>query len=383
MFGLLGVVAVRRQSAARTRAAAGAPTGPVPVSATFSREGEMGVYVSALGSVTPVYTVMVHSRVDGQLVSVNYQQGDLVHEGEVLVEIDPRPFEAQLLQAQGQYERDKALLENALLDLKRYQTAFTKNAVPEQTVATAQATVHQDQGTVKLDQALVDNARLQLSYCRISSPITGRVGLRLVDPGNIVHATDTNPMVIVTQVQPITVVFSVAEDYLPQIQQQLRKGQRLAVEALDRSQQHKLADGYVEALDNLIDPSTGTLKLRARFQNDQGDLFPNQFVNIRLLVDTLRDVTLVPGPTVQRNSQGAFVYLIKTNQTVALQAVQPLATEGDLTAVKGLEPGQRIAADNFNRLQEGARVSLRQSSAGTNSSPANAFSKNLRFGEMQ
>ncbi len=378
LFGLVIFVAIRRQGKAKQAGTAAASPAPIPVTVIAARQGDMGIYVNGLGSVTPVYTVMVRSRVDGQLMSVNYRQGELVREGDLLVEIDPRPFQAQLLQAQGQYERDKALLENALIDLKRYQTAYLKNAVPEQTVATQQATVHQDQGTVKLDQALVETAQLQLTYCRITSPISGRVGLRLVDPGNIVHATDTNPLVVVTEVQPITVIFSVAEDYLPQIQEQLRQGRRLLVEAFDRSQQFKIAEGYVEALDNLIDPSTGTLRIRALFQNEQAALFPNQFVNARLLVNTLQNVTLVPGPAVQRNSQGAFIYVVKPDHTIAVQPVQPLAADGAWAAVKGVAPGQTIATDNFNRLQQGSKVALRSSPPPTNPGVQHGLTQNAQ-----
>ena len=290
--------------------AGGMGQGPLMVATATAKKGDIGVYVSALGLVTPVNTVAVRSRVDGQLVEVHYKEGQMVHSGDALVEIDARPFEAALAQAEGQLARDMALLENARLDVQRYQEAFAKNAIPKQQLDTQVATVHQYEGATKLDRAQVDNAKVQLAYCHIKAPISGRVGLRLVDSGNIVHGNDTNPLVVITQLEPITVIFSVAEDYLPQIQQQLRKGQRLVVDAFDRAQQKKIATGKLEALDNQIDPSTGTVKLKAVFSNEDDALFPNQFVNARLLVDTHHDVTLVPNPIIQRNAQGRFVYLL-------------------------------------------------------------------------
>src|SRR5215472_6149440 len=319
---LLGIVIglVHRHKTVQTNRAKPA-SGPPPVQVTTAvvRKGEIGVYVNALGVVTPVPTVMVKSRVDGQLMSVNYVEGQMVHEGDSLVEVDPRPFQAQLTQAEGQLARDKALLENAHVDLDRYQTAYSKNAIPKQQLDTQHATVHQYEGTVKFDQGQVDNARLQLNYSHITAPISGRVGLRLVDAGNIVHATDTNPLAVITQLKPITLIFSVAEDYLPQIQQQLNLGKKLVVEAYDRAQQNKLATGSLLTLDNQIDTTTGTVKLKALFTNEDNALFPNQFVNARLLVNTEGDATVVPSVAVQRNAQGAFVYVVQTNETVAMR----------------------------------------------------------------
>jgi multidrug efflux system membrane fusion protein len=293
-------------------------------------------------------------------MNVNYVEGQMVHAGDSLLEIDPRPYQAQLTQAEGQLARDKALLENARVDLDRYQIAYSKNAIPKQQLDTQVATVHQYEGTVRLDEGQVDNARLQVTYSHITAPISGRVGLRLVDPGNIVHATDANPLAVITQLQPITVIFSVAEDYLPQIQQQLLHGQKLVVEAYDRTQQRKLATGTLLTLDNQIDTTTGTVKLKALFPNEDSSLFPNQFVNARLLVSTEHEATLVPTAAIQRNAQGAFVYLVQTNQTVAMRSVSVGTADAGVTAVEGLEPGEVIAADNFNRLQEGAKVMPRQ-----------------------
>jgi multidrug efflux system membrane fusion protein len=354
------VLALRRHGTSQTRAAKIRSALPaVQVSPSIARKGDIGVYVNALGTVTPIYTVQVKSRVDGQLVTVNYGEGQMVKTGDLLVEIDPRPFQAQLTQAEGQLARDRALLENANVDLERYQIAYRSNAIPKQQLDTQVATVHQYEGTVKFDQGQVDNANLQLVYAHITAPISGRVGLRLVDPGNIVHATDTNPLAIITQLQPITVIFSVAEDYLPEIQQQLGQGGKLEVEALDRAQQKKLATGTLLTLDNEIDTTTGTVKLKAIFTNADNGLFPNQFVNARLLVSTEHNATLVPATAVQRNAQGAFVYVVQPNQTVAMRPVTVGPTEGNVAAVEGVKPGEVIAGDNFNRLQEGAKVAIR------------------------
>ena len=333
------------------------------VTTTNARKGDISKYVERIGNVTPVYTVQVKSRVDGQLMSVNYVEGQMVHEGDSLVEIDPRPYQAQLTQAEGQLIRDQALLENAHVDLERYQTAYRSNAIPEQQLATQVATVHQYEGTVKLDQGQVDAAKVQVIYCHITAPISGHVGLRLVDPGNIVHATDTNPLAVIAQLQPITVTFSPEEDALPEIQKELSQGQKLVVEAYDRTQQEKLATGTLLAMDNQIDPTTGTLKLRAIFTNEDNSLVPSQFVNVKLLVRTEHGATLVPTAAIQHNAQGAFVYVVQTNQTVAMRTVTVGLTDTDanVTAVGGLEPGEIIAADNFNRLQEGIKVTLRSS----------------------
>jgi multidrug efflux system membrane fusion protein len=335
------------------------PPAALPITTTKAHKGNIGVYVNALGSVTPVYTVTVTSRVDGQLMSINYREGQMVHQGDVLAEIDPRPFQAQLTQAEGQYQRDMALLENAKIDLNRFQTAYSKNAIPKQQLDTQVATVHQLEGTVKNDQGLIDTAKVQLVYCKITSPISGRVGLRQVDPGNVVHATDTTGMLVITQLQPITVVFNVAEDSIPQIQQRLRKGNRLVVEAYDRSETEKLGTGTLLTIDNEINTTTGTVKLKAIFNNNNDALFPNQFVNARLLVNVQRGVILIPTAAIQRNTQGAFVYVIKPDQTASMQTVSVGTIDGNTAAVEGLNEGDVVAVDGFDKLQNGVKVVAR------------------------
>ncbi|HJY28421.1 MAG TPA: efflux RND transporter periplasmic adaptor subunit [Pyrinomonadaceae bacterium] len=363
IIGLTGFLILQRRQKGTVAAAKSPPLQPgVAISTAVAEQGSIGVYINALGSVAPVYTVTVKSRVDGQLISVNYREGQMVKQGDLLAEIDSRPFQAQLEQAQGQYQRDKALLENANVDLNRYQLAYSKNAIPKQQLDTQVATVHQYEGIVQIDQGQIDNAKVQLGYCRITSPISGRVGLRLVDPGNIVHAADTNGMLVITQLQPINVLFSVAEDYLPQIRQQLHRGNRMTVDAFDRTQQTKLSSGALLTFDNEIDTTTGTIKLKATFPNGDNALFPNQFVNARLLVTTQHGVILVPSVAIQRNAQDSFVYVVKPDQTVAMQNVSAGTTDGNVTAVEGINAGDVIAVDGFDKLQNGVKVTVRGAS---------------------
>jgi len=351
----------RHRQAASDAAAKAKASQPraVPVDVATARKGDIGVYIQALGAVTPEYMVNITSRVQGQVMNVYYREGQMVRKGDPLLEIDPRPYQAALTQVQGQLEHDEAVLAEARIDLDRYQAAFSRNAIAKQQLDDQTQIVKQDEGTVKNDQGQVANAQVNLAYTRITSPIEGRVGLRLIDPGNMVQANGTTPLVVVTQLAPITVIFSVAEDYLAQIQQQLRKGSKLEVDAFDRTQQKKIAQGTLLTLDNQIDTTTGTVKLRAVFSNTDGALFPNQFVNARLLVETQHDVTLVPTAGIQRNAQGPFVYLIQ-NQKAALRTVKVGTTDGNTTAIEGINPGDVIAVNGFDKLQDGLSVTIRK-----------------------
>ena len=331
--------------------------GAIPVVAVRAQKGNIGVYFPALGTVTPIYTVAVKSRVDGQMMEVHYKEGDLVHEGDLLVEIDPRPYQVQLTQAEGQLIKDQALLSNARIDLDRYQTLLAQEAVPEQQLATQKALVEQYGGALKTDQGQIDSAKLNLVYCHITAPITGQVGLRLVDPGNIVHANDSNALLVITQIQPISVIFTLNEDQLPIVLQKLRGGQRLKVDAYDRNKATKLATGWLTTVDNQIDPSTGMLRLRATFNNSANVLFPNQFVNVRLLVEEKHEVTLAPTAVIQRNSQRTYVYVVKPDSTVTVKPVTVGTTEADESEITaGLNPGEVLVMTGVDKLQEGAKV---------------------------
>jgi membrane fusion protein, multidrug efflux system len=345
---------------AAAKAKANARTFSVPITTATAKSGPIGVYINALGTVTPVYTVTVTSRVDGQIMNVNYKEGQMVQKGDLLVEIDSRPYEAVLKQAEGTLAHDEALLNEARIDLNRYQEAFNRNAIAKQQLDDQNQTVLQYEGSVKTDQGNVDSAKVNLIYTKITAPITGRVGLRLVDPGNIVQASGSTALVVITQLQPITVIFSIAEDYLPQVQKQLRTGNHtMSVEALDRDQTQKLAMGSLLTLDNQIDTTTGTLKLKAIFQNGDLALFPNQFVNARLLVDTQQDATLIPVAAIQRNAKGAFVYVIKPDSTASLQNITVGTTDGSTSAVQGISSGAVVATTGFDKLQDNAKVTVR------------------------
>lgn len=331
--------------------------GPVPVVAARAQKGNVGVYFTGLGTVTPIYTVTVKTRVDGQLMRVLYQEGELVRQGDLLVEIDPRPYQVQLMQAEGQLARDQAALNNARIDLERYKTLWAQNAIPQQQLATQQALVAQDEGAVKVDQGQIESAKLNITYCHIASPITGRVGLRLVDPGNIVRASDANGLLVVTQVDPISVIFTIAEDQLQAVVRRVRAGQRLRVDAWDREMKNRIAQGSLTTIDNQIDQTTGTIRLRSVFDNRNSALFPNQFVNARLLVEQRRGVTVLPGAAIQRNAQSTYVYLVKPDQSVTVRPVTVGATEGDQTEIaSGVAPGEMVVTDGVDKLQEGSKV---------------------------
>jgi multidrug efflux system membrane fusion protein len=336
----------------------GAGGGTSQVVAARATKGAIKVFVTGLGAVTPIYTVTVNSRVTGQLMKVQFKEGQLVQKDDLLVEIDPRPYEVQLEQAEGQLIHDEALLKDAKLDLGRYNTLIKQDAIPQQTLDAQAALVTQYEGTIKTDQSQIDNAKLNLIYCHITSPITGRVGLRLVDPGNIVQGTATTALVMITQLDPISVIFTVGEDQLPAILDKMRAGQELTVEAWDRELKNKLGDGKLETIDNQIDPTTGTLKLRAVFANSNGKLFPSQFVNARLLVEQKQNITLLPNNAIQRNSHGTYVWLVNPDQTVNVRNVTVGTTEGDQSEITaGLQAGDSVVTVGVDRLEEGGKVS--------------------------
>jgi multidrug efflux system membrane fusion protein len=339
----------------------GAALGPVPVVVTKVARSSIPVYLNGLGNVTAYYTVTVKSRVDGQLMKVDFNEGDLVKEGQVLIEIDPRPYQVQLDMAQATLAHDQALLANAKVDLDRYKLLVKTDAIPSQQLDTQTALVSQYEATIKQDQANIDNARLQLTYSKVTAPITGIVGLRLVDPGNIVHASDASGMVVITQLQPISVLFTIPEDNLPQVTQKLRAGAHLPVEAYNRDNSRKLASGMLVTLDNQIDNTTGTSKLKAVFDNQDNALFPQQFVNIRLLVDTLTNQLVVPNVAVQSGQQGTFVYVVDEDSKVHLKSVQVgITTAASADILGGISDGDQVVIDGTDRLIEGAVVRVRK-----------------------
>jgi len=376
IFAVILIVVVvwwMRRGASPEAKTAGDPSArPVLVSTASAHQGDIGIYLNALGTVTPVYTVTVTSRVQGEITQVYYHEGQMVQKGDPLIEIDPRTYQASLTQVEGQLAHDTAVLNEAKIDLERYQQAFTRNAIAKQQLDDQQQVVLQDEGTVKNDEGQLANAKVNLVYTHITAPIAGRVGLRLVDPGNIVQANSSTALVVITQLQPITVIFSIAEDHLSQIQQQLRKGKKLPVDAFDRAGSTKLSSGTLLTLDNVIDTTTGTLKLKAIFDNKDDALFANQFVNVKLLVDTQRNMTLIPSPAIQRSAQGAFVYVIKSDQTASVRNITPGTTDGSVTAVDGLEPQEVVAVNGFDKLQDGAKVTIRKPTSGGGGGGASA-----------
>jgi membrane fusion protein, multidrug efflux system len=367
---LAGAIWWSRQETGPHPANGGRNAVPMSIVPGVVGKGDIGINLNALGTVSSLATVTIRTQISGYLMKVDFREGQDVKKGDLLAEIDPRPFEAALAQAKGQLARDEALLKGAQVDLSRYQGLAAQNAVPHQTLDTQVALVAQDQGTVEADRGTVRSAEVNLQYCRILSPLDGRVGLRQVDQGNYVTPGDANGLVVITQLQPISVLFTVPEDNLQAISKRLQDGAVLPATALDRGAANKLADGTLQTFDSQIDPTTGTIKLRAQFPNESRTLYPNQFVNVRLLVDTHKDVTIMPTSGVQRGVPGTFVYLINADSTVSVRPVQLGVTDRDHVEVRsGLAPGDRIVIDGADKLRDGAKITIRTEAGAVTPSP--------------
>jgi multidrug efflux system membrane fusion protein len=372
VFALIFVLVLRHHDNAATgRAGRGAFGGPVTLTVTTAKKGDIGVYLDAIGTVTPIATTTLYNQVTGVVTGVHYREGQMVRKGDPLVDIDPRQFQAQVLTAEGNLVHDTNVLALARMDLERYRQAWAKNAIPKQQLDDQEKTVLQAEGLVKADQGTLDFNNVQLSYCHITSPITGRVGLRLVDPGNLVQSSGSTVLAVVTQMEPTTVVFTLAQDHLELVLPQVRRKAGLTVDAYDRTQETKIATGKLLALDNQVDTTTGTVKLRALFDNRKDMLFPNQFVNTRLLVTTQHDMTLIPSSTIQHNGEVSFVYVIENN-TAHVRNVKPGTTDSGITAVQGIDPGDVVATSSFEKLQDGAKTTLLKKPAPQGTSESSA-----------
>ena len=362
------VLILQHRAEAKKKAAALAHPAPgIAVTSATAQKGNIGVYLDAIGTVTPVYSDSITTQVDGLIVAVHYMEGQRVNKGDALIDIDSRPYRATLLQAQGALERDENVLAQARMDLERYRTAWGRNGIAKQILDDQEKLVLQDQGTVKNDQGTVQYDQVQVDFCRITAPIAGRVGLRLVDPGNVVQSSGTVTLAVITQLEPITVIFTIPEDSLGQVEGRLRKGAKLPVDAFDRTAQKKIASGTLLTIDNQIDTTTGTVKGRAQFANTNDVLFPNQFVNTRLLVNTLQGVTLIPASAVQQNGQASFVYIIQNNYA-HLRTVKPGVTDAGLTQVDGILPGDVVANSSFDKLQDNVAVAVSNTPAAASTS---------------
>jgi len=361
----------QQQTKATGGGAAGQQTRPVPVVVAPVRTGDLSVYLTALGSVTPLNIVTVKSRVDGQLLKTHFTEGQVVHAGDVLAEIDPRPFQAQLMQAEGQLARDQANLANTRLDLERYQRLAQQEMIARQQLDTQHMIVNQAEASIRMNVGQIDAIKLQLTYCRITAPITGRVGLRLVDPGNVVKASDTGGLVVIAQLEPIALVFSVPEDSLQPVLRRFRTGGKVPVDAYDREGRTKIATGTLVAIDNQIDPTTGTVRLKASFGNTDGVLYPNQFVNARVLIDVLHDTVLAPAEAIQRGPQGAYVYVVKPDKVVQMRRVQLGPSEAGVIAIRaGVADSEALVVDGAEKVQDGARVEPTVRKVGPAGAPA-------------
>ena len=356
-LGFWLVLRKRNDNAATAAKSARGAGGQVTLNSATAQKGDIGVYLDAIGTVTPVYTASITSQVNGIVTAVHYKEGQFVRKGDPLIDIDDRTYRATLLQAQGTLERDQNVLGQAQMDLQRYKDAWARNAIPKQTLDDQEKIVLQDQGTVKLDQGTVQFDEVQVEYCHITAPFNGKVGLRIVDPGNVVQSSGGTTLAVITQIQPITVIFTIPEDSLGQVQPRLRKNAKLTVDAFDRAGQKKIAEGLLLTLDNQIDTTTGTVKARGSFDNKDFSLYPNEFVNIRLLVDTIHDATLIPSAAIQHNGQAAFVYVIQDG-VAHMRSVKVGVADGGTSQVTGINPADVVAVTSFDKLQDNSKVTI-------------------------